>query len=166
MRPFVDIEGYPQNTALVLIKNTLNRWLQENPGFCILIGGPAARGQDTQTIKYYVRCFGEIGFRNSGHSCIIDAACKDMYLLLGDSKASYLSSRFIEVARRASRHLRPNDAGKPEIGDFISVGHLEPVLQGLGGELSIRNVKNISLHGHREPPHIRFNWLFERRIHE
>ena len=127
-RPFVDIEGYPLNTALVLTKNTLKRCLQENPGFCILIGGPGARAQNTQTIKYYVRCFGEIRFGNSGRSCVIDAACNAIYLLLGDSKASYLSSRFVEVARRASLRLRPHDEGKPEIGDFTSVGHLGPVL--------------------------------------
>ncbi len=40
-RLYVDIEGYPKNAALVLIKNTLKRWLRQNPGFCILIVVPA-----------------------------------------------------------------------------------------------------------------------------
>ena len=84
-----------------------------------------------------MRCFGEIRFRNSGRSCVIDAAFNAMYLLLGDSKSSYLSSRFVEVARRASHPLRPHDEGKPEIGDFTSVGHFGLVLQGFRGELSI-----------------------------
>ncbi len=91
-RPFMNIEGYPREVAIVLIKNTLKSWLNENSGFCILIGGPVARAPSLQTIKYYIRCFGEIRFRSSGRSCVIDAACNAMYLLLGDSKASSMSS--------------------------------------------------------------------------
>ncbi len=54
-RPFVYVEGYLRNAALVLIKNTLKRWLLENPGFGILLGGPGARAPNLQTTKYYVR---------------------------------------------------------------------------------------------------------------
>ncbi len=51
-RPYVDIEVYSKNAALVLIKNTLKRWLLENPGFCILIGCPGARARNLQTTRY------------------------------------------------------------------------------------------------------------------
>ncbi len=79
-----------------------------------------------------MRSFVEIRHRNSGLSCVIDAACNAMYLLPRDSKVSYLSSRFVESARRVSQRLRSHDEGKPEIGDFTSVSHLGLVLQGLG----------------------------------
>ncbi len=59
-RPFANIEGYPRNAALVLIKNTLKRWLLQNPGFGILIRGPGARAPKSHTTKYYVRCFGKL----------------------------------------------------------------------------------------------------------
>ncbi len=36
----VNTEDYPKNAALILIKNALKRWLQENTEFCVLIGGP------------------------------------------------------------------------------------------------------------------------------
>ncbi len=29
----------------------------------------------------------------------------------------------------------------------------------------MKKVKNITAHGHREPCDVRFNWLFENRIH-
>ncbi len=67
------------------------------------------------------------------------------------------------VALRASQGLRPFNEGKAEIIDFTSIGHLGPLFQGIGGDLSIKKVKNLALHGHREPPHERFNWLFSKR---
>ncbi len=48
-RPFVNTEGYPNRTDLILIKNTLKRWLENNPVFCVLIGDPGARGLNIQT---------------------------------------------------------------------------------------------------------------------
>ncbi len=161
----MNIEGYPKAVAIVLIKHTLKCWLYENPGFYVLIGGPGARAPYVQTIKYFIRCFGEIRFRSSGRSCVTDAAWNAMYLLLCDSKASLMSSQFVEVARLALQQLIPHDEGRAEISDFLRVGHIGPVFQGLGGDLSIKKVKNIPPHGHRESPYIRFNWLFEKPIH-
>ncbi len=102
-RPYVNIESYPKQAALFLIKETLKSWLLGNPGFYILIGGPGARAPNVQTTRYYARCFEEIKFRNIGRSCVIESACNAGYLLLGDSKALYMSQRFVEVARRASK---------------------------------------------------------------
>ncbi len=110
-RRFVNIEGYPKWVAMFLIENTLKCWIDENSWFCVPIGGPGARAPNFQTINYYIRCFGEIRFRSSGRSCVIDAACNAIYLLLGDSKASLMSTQFVEAARRSSRRLRPHDDG-------------------------------------------------------
>ena len=63
-RSYSDTERYPKNAALVLIKNTLKRWFRENPGFCILIGGPRARTRNVQSTRHYVRSFCAIQFRN------------------------------------------------------------------------------------------------------
>ena len=163
--PFANIKGYLRNSALVLIKNTLKRWLLENLGFGILIGGPGARAPNWHTTKYYVRCFGELRFRSSDRNCVIDAACNVAYLLLGEAKAVSMSNRFGEATRRASQRAHPHDEGKAEISDFTSAGSLGPVFQGLGGDLSLKKVKNIPPHGQREPCDVRFNWLFEKRIH-
>ncbi len=76
-----------------------------------------------------------------------------------------MSDRFAEVTRRAALRLWPHDAGKTEITDFIHVGQLGPVLQGLGDDLSIRKVKNIPPHGLYETQSVTLNWLFEKRIH-
>ncbi len=111
-RPYVNTEGYPKNIALVLIKYKLKRWLRENPGFCILIGGPGARAPNVQVRKYYVRCFGEMRFRNSGRSCVVDAACNAGFLLLGKSRVLSMSIRFSEVAWRASQRCHLYDEGK------------------------------------------------------
>ncbi len=81
-RPFVNIEGYSNRTALVLIKNTLKPWLEDNRGFRIFIGGPGARARNVHTARHYIRCFGEIRFRNSGRNCVVDAACNAAFLLL------------------------------------------------------------------------------------
>ena len=51
-RPFVNVKGYPKNAALILMKNTLERWLLENPGFGLLICGPGGRAPDSETTKY------------------------------------------------------------------------------------------------------------------
>ncbi len=67
--------SYPEHAALFLIKHTLDSWLYNNQGFSILIGGPGAWAPSMQTVRYYVQCIREIGFRNSGRSGIIDAAC-------------------------------------------------------------------------------------------
>ncbi len=45
------------------------------------------------------------------------------------------------------------------------MGHLGPVVQGFGGDQRLQKVKNIPPHGHREATEIRFNWLFDKRIH-
>ncbi len=86
-RPYLNTEGYPQHVALVPIKDTPKRWLRENPGFCILTGGPGARAPNVQVTKYCVQCFGEVRFLNSGRSCVVDAACNAGFLLLGESRA-------------------------------------------------------------------------------
>ena len=70
----------------------------------------------------------------------------------------------MEAARRASQRLRPFDECKAEIIDFTNIGHLGQAFQGLGGDLFIKEVKNVTPHGHREPPNERFDWLFNRRI--
>ncbi len=164
-RPFVSTEGYPPQTALISIKNTLKRWIGDKPRFCVLIRGPGARAPNIQAARYYIRCFGVIRFPGSGHNCATDAACNAAYLLLGEPKATSINNRFMEVAQRASQRLRPFNEGKAEIIDFTNIGHIEPVFQGLDGHFSIKRVKDLSPHGHREPPHERFNWLFSKRIH-
>ena len=137
-RPYVSIEGYFKSADLVLIENTLKRWLDDNPGFGMLIGGPGARALNTRTTKYFIRCFGGLRFRRSGRSCVVDAAWNVVFLLLGDAKALPMSSRFMEAARRASQQARPHFEDRPEISDFTSVGHFGPVFQELGGELYIK----------------------------
>ncbi len=164
-RPYVNIQGYPKSVALVLIKNKLKRWLDDNPGFGILIGGSGARAPNTRTTKYFIHCFGALRFGSFGRSCVVDAACNVTFLLLGGAKAWCMSSTFTETAQRASQRARPHSKDRPEISDLLSVGHLRPVFQELGGELSMKKVKYLPPHGHREPPQVRFDWLFERRIH-
>ncbi len=159
------IAGYPKNVALVLIKNALNRWLDGNPGFAILIGEPGVRTPNTRTTKYFIRCFGGLQFRSSGRSCAVDAACNVGFLLLGDAKALSMSSRFIEAARRASQRARPHSEDRPKVIEFASVSHLGPVFQELGGELSVKKVKNVPPDGHRGPLQVRFDWLFDKRVH-
>ena len=66
---------------------------------------------------------------------MLDATYNAGYLLQGDYKALSMSQRFVEVARRASQRCRPHDKGKLEISDFLSVGHLGPVLQGFGSDM-------------------------------
>ncbi len=83
----------------------------------------------------------------------------------GESRALSMSSRFSEVAWRALQRCLLYDEGKAEISDVTSVGHLGPVFQGLGGDLDLKMVKNLSPHGHRESAHVRFNSLFGKRIH-
>ncbi len=68
-----------------------------------------------------------------------------------------MSIHFSEVAWRASQRCRPHDEGKTEKSDFTSVGHHEPVFQGLGGDSDLKKVKNLPPHGHRESAHVRFN---------
>ena len=130
-----------------------------------MIGGPRARARNVHTAQYYIRCFGEIRFCNSGRNCVAYGACNAVFLLLGDEKATFITNHFMEAARRASQRLRPFDEGKAEIIDFTRIGHLGPVLQGLGGDLSIKKVRNLTPHGHREPPNEMFDWLFNKRIH-
>ncbi len=96
-------------------------------------------------------------FRNSDRSCVVDGVCNAGLLFLGDSRALSVNIRFSEVAWRASQRCRPHDEGKAEISDFTSVGHLEHVFQGLGGDLYLKKVKNLPPHGHREPAHAQFN---------
>ncbi len=60
-----------------------------------------------------------------------------------------MSSRFSEIAGRALQRCHLYDEGKEEIGDFISVDHLGPVSQELGGDLDLKKVKNLPPHGHR-----------------
>ena len=164
-RPYANIEGYKKHVAPVLIKNMLKRWLDDNPGFGVIIRGPGARAPNLQTAKYYIRCFGEIKFRSSDRNCIIDYTSNAGYLLHVESKALRMSSRFSEVAWRASQRCRPHNESKPEISDFISVGHVGPVLQGFGGDLRLQKLESIPPHGHHDSPDVLFNWLFENRIH-
>ncbi len=165
-RPNVSIEGYPKHAAPFLVKEALKSWHLENTGFCTLIGDPGARAPYLQTTKYYIRCFGETRFRNSGGSCVIDAAYNAGYLFLGGSKGLSISERFVEVARRASQCCLPDDEGKSEIIHFWSVDHLGPVLKGFGDDLKFQTVKNIPPHGHGEVTEVRFIWLFDKRIQD
>ena len=76
-----------------------------------------------------------------------------------------MSESFTEVAWRASQRCRLHDELKTEISDFLSAGPLGPVLQGFGGDLRLQKMKNISPHSYREAAVVRFNWLFDKRIH-
>ncbi len=160
VRPYVNIEGYPKSVALVIVKNMLKLWLDGNPGFGSLACGPGARAPNTRTTNYFGRYFGGLRFRSSGRSCVVDAARNVGLLLIGDAKALCMSSTFTEAARRASQRARPHSEDRLEISDSTSVGHLGPVFQELEGELSIKKVKSLPPHGHREPPQVRFDWLF------
>ena len=117
-RPYVNIEGYPRHVALLLIKDALKCWLEENRGFCALIGGLGARAPITQTTKYYVRCFDDIPFRSSDRSCVVDAACNAAYLLLGEVKASSMSDGSMQAARRASQRTRSSGRSESENWGF------------------------------------------------
>ncbi len=108
-----------------------------------MIGGPGARAPNAQVTKYYVRCCGEVRFRNTGRICVVGAACNASFLLLRESRALSLRCRFSEIAWRASQICRPNDEEKAEISVFTSVGHLGTVFQRLGCDLDLRNVKNL-----------------------
>ena len=107
-RPYVNIESCSMSLALVLIKNTLKRWVDDNTGFGILIGGPGARAANTWTNEYFIRCLRGLRLRSSGRSCVVDTACYMAFLLLGDAKALSMSSRFIAAARRASQRALPH----------------------------------------------------------
>ncbi len=63
--------------------------------------------------------------------------------MLSESNVVSMSNRFSEVIWRASQRFRPHDEGKSDISDFISAGNLGSVLQDLGGNLSLKKVKNI-----------------------
>ncbi len=52
----------------------------------------------------------------------------------------------MEATRRASQRARLHSEDRAEISDLISVGHLGPVFQELGGELSINKMKNLTPH--------------------
>ncbi len=108
-RPSANVEGCLNRTALVLIKNKIKRWIEDNSGFCILIGCPGAQARNVHTARYYIRCFSEIRFRNSGRNCVVDAACNAAFLLLREEKATFINIHFMEAARRASQRLRPFD---------------------------------------------------------
>ncbi len=96
---------------------------------------------------------------------MIEADCNPGFLLLDHSKALCMSQSFVEVARRASQRCRLYDEGKSEISDFLSVGHLGPVLQGFGGDMRLQKMKNIPPNGRCEAAEVRFNRLFDKRIH-
>ncbi len=76
-----------------------------------------------------------------------------------------MRERSTEVIWRASQRCRPHNESKAEIIDFLSVGHIGPVLQGFNGDLRLQKVKNIPPHGHREAADVRFNWVFDKYIH-
>ncbi len=59
--------------------------------------------------------------------------------MLEESNAVLMSNRLSEVICRESQRLRLHDEGKPKISDLISVGQLVTVLQGLAGNLSLKN---------------------------
>ena len=47
MRLTINIEGYPYEIAVQLIKQRIHDWLSENRGFCLIIGGPGARAPNS-----------------------------------------------------------------------------------------------------------------------
>ncbi len=147
-----------------MIKHTIKHRLHGNTGFRLYIGGPSVRVHDTQTVRCYTCCFGEMRIQNSERRCIIETGCRTINLLLCDYKLSYLSNRFVEFSWRASLLLRPHDECKAEIRDLASLRRLRTVLQGLEVKFFNRKVKIFTPHGHRELSNIRINWLFERRI--
>ncbi len=58
-----------------------------------------------------------------------------------------------------------HDDGNPEISGFTTVGRLGLFLQGLGGDLSLKKVKNLPNHYKNESVDTGFNWLGDKRIH-
>lgn len=161
----VAIEGYSQLLALTIIKNEMRSWCLLNSGFCLIIGGPAARESHLTVTRYFVRCFGKVPFSSSGRSCLVDALLNASFLLLGDQKSREYSEKFILCLLSASRRCRPHNEGKIEVSDLINLGHIGPIFQELGGDLGVRRVRNIPAHDHLQHPRIRFNWIFNKELY-
>ena len=86
VRLTINIEGYPYEIAVQLIKQRIHGWLSENRGFCLIIGGPDARPPNPVLSTFMIRCFGVTPYRGNdkGRDCVIHAACNVTFLLLGE----------------------------------------------------------------------------------
>ena len=129
MRLTINIEGYPREIPLQLIKQRIHDWLSENRGFCLIVGGPGARAPNLALSISMIRCFGITPYRGAGEGrdCVIHAACNDMFLLLGERLADYEVSSLHRSIALASARCRPYIEGRPEVCDLLKLGHLGPV---------------------------------------
>ena len=86
MRLTLNIEVYPQDITVQLIKQRINGRLSENRGFCLIIGGPGARAPDPMLLTFMIQCFGLTPYRGYGdcRDCVIHAARNVMFLLLSE----------------------------------------------------------------------------------
>ena len=165
IRPYIDLEEYPKSVALKLVKTYLKEWLMTHKGYSILIGGPGARVPQPDLKRHFVRCFGIVPYRSTlSRSCFLDTICITCFLLLGEEFARQVSVSLPTSVSQASSRSRPHREGAIEVGDLISIGHMGPIFQQIGGDLTLKKVQ-IPLHGHREPPSRRFNWVFDKLYH-
>ena len=162
----INIEGYPREVAVQLIKQRIHDWLSQNRGFCLIIGGPGARAADPALSIFMVRYFGITPYRgyDECRDCLIHAAFNVMLLLLGERSAAHEVSRLHRSISLASAPCRPCTEGLPEVRDILKLGHLRPVFQNAGGHLGIKKMI-IPHHGHLQSISCRFNWLFEKEYY-
>ena len=74
LRLHVDLEGYDSVVTFRVIKEKLEEWIVRHKGYCIIIGGPVFRSNNSSTSTYFVRCFGVTPFRgNNSKDCMINA---------------------------------------------------------------------------------------------
>ena len=92
---------------------------------------------------------------------MINALGNLFFIFLREDRASELFNRLPQCIASASRRHRPHTDGKLEISDLMKLGHLRPILQDAGRYLGLHKL-SVPPHGHKEDPHSRFNWLFEK----
>ncbi len=164
-RPYVQIRAPANEPNIALLKNIQKEWLESNQGFGIIGGGPQARPANAHLSRYFIRCFGETFYKgHTERNCVINAMCNAFFLFLGKSQAQKLVRNLPASILATSTRCRPFDDDKPEISDLILLGQIQPILQQAGGYLSIKKFK-IPRHSHREPPEVRFNWLFSKNYY-
>ncbi len=88
-----------------------------------------------------------------------------LFLLLGRERASTVVKRLPRNMTAASTGCRTYSDDRPEFADLLKPGHIGPILQESGGELTIKKYR-VPPHGHREKAEDRFTWLFSKAYHD
>ena len=106
----INIEGYPREGVVQLLKQRTHDWSSENMVSCLIIGDPEARAHNPVSSIFMIRCFGMTLLRGDSEvrDCVIHTACIAMFLLLGEHSAAYESSRLDRSITLASARCRPH----------------------------------------------------------